>query len=513
MLFLEALNIKKYFSDRLVLTFDILKVYSGDRIGIVGQNGSGKTTLLNILSGEIEPDGGLVRRYSDISFIRQFADENIVDAGGKLLKEFDLAGKKHQNVFSGGENTRIKLANSLGNKDALLFADEPTANLDYRGVELLKTKLAGIDTFLLISHDRSLLDDLCNKTLEVKDGGIRLYSGNYSFYKGQSAREFERMGQEYENYVSERINLQNAISDRQSRSKIMRKAPKRMGNSEARLHRRAANEKQEKLHNAVNSLKTRLEKLEVKEKPKELPKIKLDFSLTDPPENKIVISAEKLSFSYGRNMIFDNTGFEVYNGSKTALWGENGSGKTTLLNLIKGNAGSRGYSNIHIVPKARLGYFHQNFENLEYNKPVLDNVMKDGVQSQTVARTILARLLISGEDVYKNVGVLSGGERIKVSFAKLFVSGANILLLDEPANYLDILSLEALESVLCDYEGAVLFVSHDKAFVNSVADRLLICENKSIIGFDGTFRDYESGREKAQKPVKDEMERVALQRK
>jgi len=506
MLFLEAANIKKYYSDRLILAFDGLKVYSGDRIGIVGQNGSGKTTLMNILSGSIEPDEGLVKQYSDISCIRQFADESTVNADRKLLNEFNLANKADQGVFSGGEKTRIKLANALGHTGTLLFADEPTANLDYKGVELLKVKLSHFDTFLLISHERSLLDELCNRIIEIKDGSIRFYEGNYSFYKEQNARELQLMGQEYENYVSAKAKLEYAISDRKVKSKSMRKTPKRMGNSEARLHKRASNEKQEKINNAANSLKTRLEKLEVKEKPRELPKIKLDFSLTNPPENKIVISVQKLSFSYGSNMIFDNAGFKVCNGSKTALWGENGTGKTTLLNLISSNANGE----IYIVPKARIGYFQQGFENLEYGRSVLDNVMKDSIQSQTVTRTILARLLISGDDVNKNVGVLSGGERIKVSFAKLFVSNANILLLDEPTNYLDMLSLEALESVLCEYEGTVLFVSHDKAFVNSIADHLLVCENKSITGFDGKLNDYELSREKAQMPVKDEMERIAL---
>ncbi len=507
MLFLEAANIKKYYSDRLILDFEGLPVYSGDRIGIVGQNGSGKTTLMNILSGDLEPDEGVVKRYSGISFIRQFSDETALNADRKLLKEFNIAGKLDRNTYSGGEKTRIKLVNALGKAGTLLFADEPTANLDYKGVELLKEKLAEFDTFLLISHDRELLDELCNRIIEIKDGKLRFYEGNYSFYKEQSARELARMGQEYEKYVSAKTGLEDAIRDRQKKSKAMRKTPKRMGNSEARLHKRETTEIQQKLNNAANSMKTRLEKLEVKEKPKELPKIKLDFSLTNPPENKIVISAEKFSFRYGSNLIFDNAGFMITNGSKTALWGENGTGKTTLMNLISGNE-SR---DIRIVPRARVGYFRQGFENLEYNRSVLENVMKDSVQSQTVARTILARLLISGEDVNKDVGVLSGGEKIKVAFAKLFVSNANVLLLDEPTNYLDMLSLEALEGVLREYEGTVLLVSHDKAFVNSVADRLLVCENKAITGFEGTLREYELAREKAKMPVRDELKRIALQ--
>jgi macrolide transport system ATP-binding/permease protein len=506
MLILEAGNIKKYYSHRLIIEFDELKVYSGDKIGIVGQNGSGKTTLMNILSNEIEPDEGFVRQYCDIAYIRQFSDE-MIEADRKILSELNLSQKLNQKVFSGGERTRIKIANAFSNENLLLFADEPTANLDYKGIELLKQKLYEMDSFLLISHDRNLLDCLCNKILEVRDGKIKLYNGNYSSYKEQNELELRSAEQEFEKYISEKTKLEEAVRDRQRKSRSMKKAPRRMGNSEARLHTREANEKQEKVNNAVNSLKTRLQKLEVKEKTKELPQIKLDFSLTNPPENKIVISAEKLNFSYGKKKIFDNVNFNIYNGSKTALWGENGTGKTTLLNLIN----SKSSENIYIVPKARIGYFHQSFENLEENKSVLENVMKDSVQTQTVARTILARLLISGDDVYKNVGVLSGGERIKVSFAKLFVSDANVLLLDEPTNYLDMMSIEALENVLSNYEGTVLFVSHDSAFVNAVADRLLTIEDKAITYFEGTLDEYKLSKQKTQTAVKNETERIAIQ--
>jgi len=418
-----------------------------------------------------------------------------------------LSDKRHQDVFSGGEKTRIKIANAFSNDNLMLFADEPTANLDYKGIELLKQKLSEANSFLLISHDRDLLDSLCNKILEIRNGKIKIYNGNYTFYKEQSEMEYQRAEQEYQKYVLEKTKLEEAIRDRQSKSRSIRKAPKRMGNSEARLHTRKANEKQEKIDNAGNSLKTRLEKLEVKEKPRELPQIKLDFSLTNPPENRIVISADELAFSYDSKKIFDNVKFKVYNSSKTALWSENGIGKTTLLNLISGKS-SR---SIYVVPKATTGYFCQGFENLDNNKSVLENVMKDSVQTQTVARTILARLLISGDDVYKKVGVLSGGEKIKVSFSKLFVSSANILLLDEPTNYLDMKSIETLENVLRDYEGTVLFVSHDTAFVNAVADRVLVLENQSVIEFEGTLQDYILSSQKPKIVIKNETERMVLQ--
>lgn len=297
--------------------------------------------------------------------------------------------------------------------------------------------------------------------------------------------------------------------DRQNRSKSMRKAPKRMGNSEARLHKRETTQKQQKINNAANSLKTRLDKLEVKEKPKEIPKIKLDFSLTNPPESKVVISADRLSFSYGSKKVFDKAGFKVLNGSKTAMWGENGTGKSTLLNLIYKNADR----SIYIAPKAKIGYFHQDFENLDYNKSVLENVMRNSVQNQTVARTILARLLIRNDDVNKKVGCLSGGEKVKVSFAKLFVSDANVLLLDEPTNYLDMTSMEALENVLCEYEGTILFVSHDSAFVNAVADHLLVFENHTITEYEGSLEEYRQRTNETPKKAKDETEQILIRMK
>ena len=508
MLLLEASNIKKYYSNRLIIEIDQLKVYSGDKIGIVGQNGCGKTTLMNILSKVIEPDEGVVKQYCPITYIRQFSDEGI-SAEQKLLKEFNLSQKFHQKAFSGGEKTRIKIANALSSENIILFADEPTANLDYKGVELLKQKLSKLDSLLLISHDRDLLDSLCNKIIEVGHGKLKYYNGNYSSYKKQREIEHEHALSEYEKYIAEKASLEAAIRDRQERSSSMRKAPKRMGNSEARLHKRKATEKQKKIHNGINSMATRLEKLEVKEKPKDLQKIKLDFSLTKPPENKIVISAENLSFAYGKKKIFDGACFNIPNRSKTALWGENGTGKSTLLNMIYQNSNS----NIRIVPKAKIGYFHQGFENLGYNKTILENVMVDSVQTQSIARTILARLLFKADDVFKKVKFLSGGERIKVSFAKLFVSDANILLLDEPTNYLDMQSIEALESVLKEYEGTVLFVSHDSAFVNSVADRIITFENRTLTTFEGTLEDYMQSKEKVQDKSINETEKIVLEMK
>ncbi|HOJ80621.1 MAG TPA: ABC-F family ATP-binding cassette domain-containing protein [Clostridiales bacterium] len=589
MLLLEAVNVKKYYGDRLVIGFDELKVYSGDRIGVTGLNGSGKTTLLDMLYGSLEPDEGYVRRYCEVGYIRQFGMDGKSDirqlrteaagAAMKLLSEFEVGGKLDRPALSGGEQTRLKIAGAFSRETVLMFADEPTSNLDYKGIELFRQKLGKVESFIMVSHDRSLLDALCNRIIEVKDGGIRIFNGNYSFYREQCEAERQRAAAEYEKYIAEKTALEQAISDRMRRAGKVRKAPSRMGNSEARLHKRHAAESQEKLHSAASSLITRLEKLEVKERPKEQPVIRLDLSLTEPPENKIIISADRLSFSYGNVPVFKNAGFRITNGMKTALWGENGTGKTTLLNLVytaylarsgsygtgvpvpdqghpdtagrrtgimpeefAGTAGQvmsmhtgAGTSTgadagtgfdpymwladraaagaarcINIVPRARLAYFRQTFENLDPDKTVLENVMKDSVQNETVARTILARLLLPGANVFKKVGILSGGEKIKVSFAKLLVSRANVLLLDEPTNYLDIQSIEALENVLKDYEGTVLFVSHDRAFVRAVADRLLVTGGLDVRSFEGGLDEYEESIKTADGAKNMELEKTML---
>ena len=197
-------------------------------------------------------------------------------------------------------------------------------------------------------------------------------------------------------------------------------------------------------------------------------------------------------------MIFENAAFELPAGSKTALIGPNGAGKTTLMELIAGQA-----ANIRLVPKAKIGFFRQGMEHLDLTKTVLENAMESSVQTEAVMRGILARLLIRREDVYKTAGVLSGGERVKLAFAKLFGSPANLLLLDEPTNFLDLPAIEALQQMVTEYQGTVLFVSHDRQFSDGCATRLLRIENKKLIPFDGNQAGWERAQqEKRAAPAK-----------
>lgn len=481
---LEAFDIEKYYAANKVFSFDGLKIYTGDKIGLIGANGSGKTTLLNILYGEIKPDSGTVKHYCDISFVTQFDKQNI-DADKRLLNDFNMLNKQKSDHLSGGEQMRLKLASAFSNESLLVFADEPTSNLDVKGIEVFCEKMLNLDSFVLISHDRDILNKLCNKIIEIKDQTLNFYNGNYSSYIEESTRKQKNALLQYNNYITEKSHLEAAMTQSKTKSKSIRKAPKRMGNSEARLHKGSTSDRKKKIDKIASSLKSRLDKLEIKNKPTQQATIKMDFSLTDPPKNKIVISSDNLNFSYENKIIFKDASFQIENGSKIALYGENGSGKTTLLNLI-----SQNYKGISIVPKAKIGYFYQAFENIDFEKSLLENAETNSIQNRTVIRTVLARLLFSADSINKQTSILSGGERIKLSFAKLFLSDANVLLLDEPTNYLDIPSIEVLQTLLKEYEGTVVFVSHDKSFVDAISDKTIVFENKKLILHDGNIDMY-----------------------
>ena len=481
---LSANHIVQYFGERKILEFEKLNVYEGDHIGIVGGNGVGKTTLLNILSGELIPDEGSVIREVPVSYFKQFRDRaEQVDL--QKCRKLGLTGKLSREHLSGGEMTRLGLA--AMNKDSLLtFADEPTANLDADGVELCCQMLEQCSTLLLISHDRAVLNRLCTRIIEVRDGCLYFYTGNFAAYHEQREQAFKRQEFEYQQYRSEKSRLEKAARQWSQASKSVRKAPSRMGNSEARLHKREAGEKMEKLDNARKAILSRLEQLEVKEKPREMAQVRIDFSLTDPPANREIVMGDHITFSYGKKLIFENASFSLPKGSKTALIGPNGAGKTTLMELIWSGA-----TGIRLVPKAKIGYFKQNLDTLDLSKTVLENVMETSVQSEKTMRGILARLLIRREDVFKKVSVLSGGERVKLAFAKLFGSPANLLLLDEPTNFLDMPAIEALQQMVEDYEGTVLFVSHDRTFLEECATRILRIEDRKLISFDGNLTEWE----------------------
>ncbi len=494
-LLLQAENIVVSFGEQKVLDFDRFVVYQGERIGLVGANGAGKTTLLRVLAGELEPDGGTVKSMCDTHFFRQFSEGiDPFELDGKEMKALQIQDKVWQETVSGGEDTRMRLAWMFSSGKSLVFLDEPTANLDMEGIALLKHKLLELDTMVIVSHDRALLNAICTRIVEIREGKLSEYEGNYDDYTRLREQAVQRQWTEYENYTSEKRRLEKVYQQKKQKAASIEKLPKGMSPREAKLRnfisRHPKDAKAGRMESSAKNVLERLEHMEVKEKPRELPKMRPDFRLTNPPENAVVIKGEGICFSYDDGgEIFRDASFQIRNRSRVAVVGANGAGKTTLLKLIRQEYPLEEGS-IYVVPKAAIGLLDQNMASIDYEKTVLENVMEDSVQNESIARTILARLLLSAQDIRKKAGVLSGGERIKLAFAKLFVGRANVLILDEPTNYLDIPSVEALEEMFAEYEGVLVFVSHDEAFIRACATEVLEVKDGRTINYLGTPEEY-----------------------
>lgn len=502
----NLLNIKMAFGEQSVLDFEKFTLYQGERIGLVGANGSGKSTLLKIIAGELTPNKGVVDIQCDIFYFKQFSEGiDPFSLKGKEIKELKVKDKVWQENRSGGEETRVRLAQMLSHDKPVALLDEPTSNLDVDSLKILKKKLAEIETFILVSHDRSLLNLLCTKIVEVEYGNLHLYEGNYDTYVKLKEAEVERQWKEYETYTAEKKRLQQVYNEKKQQAKSIEKRPKNMSAKEAKLTNFLAHRpydlKAKRVEKTAANVLKRIENMEVKEKPKEDASIKMDFELTEPPRNAILMRGEDICFSYdSETVIFENASFEIENKRKIAIVGKNGAGKTTLLRLIKEaivtekdvfSEEKLAYEGIiRIAPKASIGIFEQDLTTIQYDKTVLENVLDVSIQKQELARIILARLLLSARDMKKMPSDLSGGERVKLAFAMLFVSKVNVLILDEPTNYLDLPSIEALERMLSEYEGTVIFFTHDEEFIKNIATDILMIEDKKIIKYQKNIEDY-----------------------
>lgn len=462
MLLLQANQIQKSYGARTILNDASLAIHQGERVGIVGGNGAGKTTLLDILSGELLPDEGTVQRTCEAAYIRQFGERD--------------------STRSGGENAKAQIQREMEAQPGILFADEPTANLDAKGQAWVLEKLRQAETVVVVSHDRVLLDNICTRIVEVKEGEITSYTGSYSDYEKAAALQQERQRQAEEEYRKKKAQLEAAIEgkhqklarQRQNKRRQYAKTP-----SEARLgkDKRKASMKKQEVQAKV--LTARLERLEPVERQKEPPSLRIDFSLTHPPEGRRILTCEGLSFSYPGKEILQDASFVVERDQRVAVTGDNGAGKTTLLRLIH-----QGHPAIRQSPRLQWGWLRQDFSQIDPAKTVLENTLAESVQEMAGVRSALAGLLFRGDDVYKQAGNLSGGEKIRLSLAMLLTASCNALLLDEPTNYLDIVSLEAVAAVLRQYPGVILFVSHDGRFSREVATTQLIVKGGKVLSED-----------------------------
>ncbi|MCM3668784.1 ABC-F type ribosomal protection protein [Mesobacillus maritimus] len=465
MVILEANHLKLSIKDRLLLDVDKLQVGKDDRIGLVGRNGSGKTTLLEVLAGKRDSEGGTVTARGTLELLPQL--------------------KRTDTVKSGGEVTQEYINQVLAKRPELLMADEPTTHLDKEHIEWFEKKLARWPgALLLVSHDRMFLDKICTKIWELSDGKITEYKGNYSAYAEQKEVERQQHELAYEKYEKKKQQLEAALHTKETKAARATKVPKNKS-VESGASKPYFAKKQKKLDKAAGAIKTRLEKLEKVEKMREAAPIKMNLHNEESFKGRVVIRVEDVGGKVGQRVLWKPTRFTIKGGEKLAIIGSNGSGKTTLVKkLLEQGAG------ITVSPAAKIGYFSQNIATLDVNQTIFENVRSSSVQEESFIRTVLARLHFYREDVHKPVSVLSGGERMKVALAKLFVSEVNMLLLDEPTNFLDLESVEALESLLQEYEGSIVFVSHDRRFIEKVATRILEINAQEIQLFDGSFQEY-----------------------
>lgn len=452
MQYYQIKNVSKTVGPRTLFKIKQLGFHQRDRIGLIGANGIGKTTLLRLLNA---------------------VDSPITPSATKHL----LPQLKPAAELSGGEIVKRYLDEAFASQADILFLDEPTANLDVANITTLEQRLRHYPgTLIMISHDRAFLDRVATTIWTLADAKITVYKGNYTAYKEQRDQAQQKQWQDYEQYEKKKAQLAVAAVKRQAKAQRATVIPKdKVGTQEAYKAKPYFNKKQAKLAKTAKAIEKRVQQLPEVKRPHQAKPIKMALKNGSALRRGKVLSVKAFDLYQGQRLLVKDIDFDLKGGEKLALTGPNGSGKTTLIQQIL----MQKQPEIFLNDAAEVGYFRQDLRNLDRHKTIYQNVQMASYQSESVNRTVLARLGFKAEALQKPVGVLSGGEQVKVSFAKLFVSSANFLILDEPTNFLDIVALEALQQLLIDYPGSVLLVSHDRYFVSKVATKRLIIDPKT----------------------------------
>ncbi|GAB6179696.1 ABC-F family ATP-binding cassette domain-containing protein [Desulfotomaculum defluvii] len=498
------------------------KINSQDKIGLVGVNGSGKTTLARILAGYEVCDMGNIRRSSSnarVLYIEQhpifkpmvsvydeidglastFRQDHMGDRATVVKRALNRVGLDEEKwrqravSLSGGEKTKLALCKALVSDFDFLILDEPTNHIDMKSYLWLEEFVRNLSKpMLIISHDRFFLDRAVGSIWELGDGELRAYEGNYSAYRTQQEIERTSMVREYEKQQAKIQHLKQMIHERENWYKSAHQAA---GQND--FYRAKA-----KKHASVLKAKEReLERIEKNKVDKPRNTVSPAFEVINksiigkkfPP---FLVQGKNLGKAYGTKVIFENISFNIGRKDKIALIGQNGVGKTTLLKIICGL--DQDFSGgVKINPSLKIGYFAQELDNLSNQSTILEEVLSVGSTIEE-ARLLLACLLFRGEDVYKKIENLSMGEKGRVAFAKLILSGATLLVLDEPTNYMDIASKEKIEEVLGEFAGAVIFVSHDRYFIQRIANRIVVIDHQKLRCYDGDY-DYFLTKEKEEK--------------
>ena len=511
------------------LTF---QVDTGERVGLLGPNGCGKTTLLRILTGAMDYDEGEVmiapgKRMGLISQIpvypegytvedvlatafeplRKMEDElarltremasgtdpALMSRYDKLTTAYEAAGgyetdtrinkvcnglsipqAMREQLFeslSGGEKTRVNLARLILEDTDILLLDEPTNHLDLRATEWLEEYLGKFKgTVLTVSHDRYFLDQVVDRIIEIQEGRAEFYQGSYSFYAVEKERRYEEKLKQYEK--------------EQAKIEQLEKAAEQM--------RVWAYSGMDKTFKRVKSMEKRIERMRVTDRPKKERKMEVRFGEREFRGDE-VLTIKGLTKGFGGRTLFSGLGLEVAGGERIALIGDNGSGKTTLLKMILGEEAPDG-GKVRMGPTVKVGYLPQHVHFDHPERSLVDTLIYAQDCTAQSARNRLAAFKFRGEDVFKPVSALSGGEQSRLRLCMLMDEKINLLVLDEPTNHLDIQSREWIEEAVEEYEGNLLFVSHDRYFIDRFASRIWLLENGQITDFCGTYQEFQAAR-------------------
>lgn len=530
-------NAKKNYGFKNVLDDFALEVTSGEKIGLIGPNGCGKTTLFKLITKEENLDAGsisirkganvrllsqmppvvgdsctvkdiLTRDFKDIFEIEvlmkdleeQMATaepdklEQILDRYGKLQTRFmDLDGynidskinelcnkfrisedmlNRKFNTLSGGEKTIVNLASIILSSPDVLLLDEPTNNLDIDTLEWLESYLKSYTgTIILCSHDRYFLDKVVSKIVLIERGKSEIFFGNYSYYLKENER---RILAEFEQYKDQ----QKMIEAMKRKIKQLQEFGKLAYPGGESFFKRAA------------SIQKRLDKMELLEKPETAKEIPLNFQMNDR-SGKQVLMVRDFDLSVADKDLLNQVSFNVVFKDRTCLMGKNGSGKSTLIKYIMNlYENEQDDNNIRIGSNVSIGYIPQTIIFEDDNATILDTARKSYYGSETHLRASLAKFMFNGENVFKRVGTLSGGEKVRLKLFELMQRNVNLLIMDEPTNHIDITTQEVLEEALKEYPGTILFISHDRYFINEIAKKILYIENKGIKEYLGNYDDY-----------------------
>lgn len=531
MTILQLNGIKKEFGEDILFENIDLRVEKGDKIGFVGVNGSGKTTLFKIIADKMSSENGNVTfpAGTTIGYLEQHplitSDETIMDTllhvfddlitlegklrmqeekitdllpenesyeremnlYGDMLDSFESRGgyrfrsdirgvlrglgftpdefDKKVNECSGGQRTRIAIAQILLEKPDIMLLDEPTNHLDLKVVRWLENHLNNYDgTILVISHDRYFLDNVCTRIAELENGGLLTFDGNYSDYYEKKQALNEMIEKQYNLQQREIKRLQEIIDTFKSY------------NREKSLKQARSREKQ-------------LNKIKLVTSPFRNQSIKMSFEV-DRESGNDVLFVDEVSKAFGNRKLFEKFSMHVVKGDRIAVIGNNGCGKSTLLKIIKGIV-QPDEGEIRYGSRVSVGYYDQSIGTLNPNKDILTEIYDDFPNLElTYIRKIAGIFLFKGDDVFKTIESLSGGEKARVMLIKLMLNHDNLLLLDEPTNHLDMASKEILENALEDYEGTLIVVSHDRYFINRIADHVYAMEDGVITKYIGNYDDY-----------------------